>query len=164
MPATYDSIQTVTVSGGATSTVTFNPIGGTYTDLILVIRPSAANSYLYYRYNNDASALYSSIGFSGNVTNAVGGRNGNIAKGYMNFNTGMNQYSGYILEFMNYSSTQTSKTVMTRGTSATPGSTAVDVEFSTWQSTAAVTRIDIIANSSVISDGTVLALFGIKRA
>jgi hypothetical protein len=66
-----------------------------------------------------------------------------------------------ITHFMNYSNTTTYKTALVRGNNASSG---VDAIVNNWRNTAAITNIDVIANSSTFTSGSTFTLYGIKAA
>ena len=78
MPATYQPIETQTVSGTSTSTVTFSSIPQTYTDLVLVSAiTQSADVSNYLRFNSDTGTNYSRTRLVGTGSSATSVRGTN---------------------------------------------------------------------------------------
>ena len=73
--STYTPIATQTL-GSAAASVTFSSIPQGYTDLVVVIGSAtfSANSSLYFQYNGDTGANYSSTRLTGNGSSASSSR------------------------------------------------------------------------------------------
>lgn len=162
--ATYDCIAATTVTGSATSTVTFSNISGEYTDLVLVCNGGTdIASNVYIRFNGDTGNNYLTNTLSGGPSLSSSrstAQNTAIVNDYgytepdMNFNL--------IINIMNYSSTETRKTFLSRCNHADNGTGAVT---GIWRSTSAITSIDLLAifsGTPKFSIGTTFALYGIK--
>jgi hypothetical protein len=164
MTATYDCIATTTVTGSATSSITFSNISGNYTDLVLVLNGGASGiANVHLRFNGDTGNNYITTSFGGGGSlssprSAAG--SSAIANDYgygendMNFNV--------IIDIMNYSSSATRKTFISRSNHADNG---VSVTSGMWRSTSAITSIEIqsiFSGSPTFSIGTTFSLYGIK--
>lgn len=167
MPQTYTPIASTTVSGTSTTTVTFNSISGSYTDLIVVVASNVAavstNNYMYMNYNNDSGTNYSTTQLYGNGTAAGSIRWTNRTNINLEYKTTQeaNVWSQHIIQIQNYSNTTTYKTALCRAGSASLGT---DATVGLWRSTAAITRLDITSYFSNFADGSVLTVYGIKAA
>jgi hypothetical protein len=161
MPTTYEPIATATVSGTGTTTVTFNSISSSYTDIILVARAAIADGYCLLRVNNDSSAIYSRSQLSGDGATASSGRASNENAWFpITGTTGFS--STTLVHLMNYANTTTNKTGLHRGNDSS-GLT----QASAWlyRSTSAISRIDLIRpTTSNFLDGSTFTLYGIKAA
>ena len=163
---TYTPIQTFTVSGSSTNTITFGSGGTipqTYTDLIIVA--VAANTTgtadLTVRFNNDSSSNYSRTYLYGTGSSAGSDRESNATSlktlGYF----GTSQGNG-IMHIMNYTNTTTYKTVISRNGSASVNTGAY---VGLWRKTPeAITRIDIGLASGNFTAGSTFTLYGIANA
>lgn len=168
MAATYEPIQTYTVSGSSTTTVAFSSIPSTYTDLYLVssITPATGGGSLVFTVNSDTGTNYSFTTLGGNGSSASSTR-ATYSRNYgllFDWSVGMPTTSISIsnASFMNYSNTSTYKTVISRGNNA---NTFTDATVSLWRSTSAINAINVFAaNSSVINAGSTFTLYGIKAA
>jgi hypothetical protein len=172
MAVTYEKIATNTL-GSNTATVTFSSIPSTYTDLFLVINGGVTNAGGYSMVvvvNGDTSGSYANYsettmagqGSSGSSSRFSGGTSKPIFINYqIGFSTDIKTVAR--LNFMNYSNSTTKKTVLIRGDRGLYGTEAA---VALWSSTAAITTLDISAQSgggNLIS-GSSFTLYGIKAA
>ena len=163
---TYEAIATQTL-GSAASSVTFNSIPSTYTDLVLVCQPIAATaSDGAIRVNSDTGSNYS-------ITSVYG--TGSAAGSYRRSNATFIDYNYYagisttfanqsLIHFMNYSNTTTYKTVLLNPRNA---NFAAESIVGLWRSTSAITSITLGANSGFsinFSIGSTFSLYGILAA
>ena len=164
---TYTPIARTTLSTAA-STVTFNSISGSYTDLVLVVQASVdSDGDLRYRLNSDTGSNYSGTILWGTGSTAGSTRVSNQTSGITNSYGGFNTTLGgsvQILQFINYSNTTTYKTILSRTSAAAGG---VDATVGTWRSTSAITSIQIGKNSGMggtFQIGSTFTLYGILAA
>jgi hypothetical protein len=167
MPSTYTPIATTTL-GSAQATVTFSSIAGTYTDLVLIcnIAQAAGNNSLRIRYNSDTGTNYSRTYLLGNGSTASSGRTSSDVSGYLSETTGSTTLElAVVAHIMNYSNTTTYKTHISRSNRA---SSSVDALVGLWQSTSAITRIDLAMGGSFpannFAEGSTFTLYGIQAA
>ena len=167
MPSTYTPIATTTL-GSSTATVTFSSIAGTYTDLVLIcnIAQAAGNNSLRIRYNSDTGTNYSRTYLLGNGSTASSGRTTSDVSGYLSETTGSTTLEfAVVAHIMNYSNTTTYKTHISRSNRA---SSSVDAVVGLWQSTSAITRIDLAMGGSFptnnFATGSTFTLYGIAAA
>jgi hypothetical protein len=163
---TYQAIATQTL-GSAASSVTFSSISGAYTDLrIVFIGKGTTNSDLGIRFNSSSSANYSSTRLIGNGSSASSSR---IATGsglsYIRLtatavlNTSNDLLT--VIDILNYSNTTTYKTLLARNNNSAQ---AAEAHVGLWQSTAAISTIELIPDPVSIASGSVISLYGIKAA
>jgi hypothetical protein len=165
--STYTPIYATTLSSNTTS-VTFSNIPSTFTDLVLVVNGksvtagSAANG-MRSTFNNDSSALYSETGFSGDGTSASSYRlSSNTYLNLGDLSQASAGPSANIINIMNYSSTTTNKTVLTRSNNPSSGVGAI---VGIYRSTIPITSITLTRDGSInIASGTTFTLYGIKAA
>jgi hypothetical protein len=167
MPSTYTPIATYTAPSAQT-TVTFSSIAGTYTDLVLIcnIAQAAGNNSLRIRYNSDTGTNYSRTYLLGNGSTASSGRTSSDVSGYLSETTGSTTLElAVVAHIMNYSNTTTYKTHISRSNRA---SSSVDALVGLWQSTSAITRIDLAMGGSFpannFATGSTFTLYGIQAA
>jgi hypothetical protein len=163
--STYTPIATQTLSS-VVNQVTFSSIPSTYTDLILVqngaFNPAGGDAFV--RFNSDSGTNYSHTWLTGNGTAASSSRESNQTRIILDVNayptTGI---STRILQIMNYSNTNTYKTVLTRSSN---GATGVDAIVGLWRSTTAINTIDLYAYTSSykFDVGSTFTLYGIAAA
>ena len=165
---TYVALDKVTVSGSSTSTITFNSIPQTYTDLVIVgsfsTDPDQSNVIL--RFNNDSTNLYSQTMMAGTGSTVTTGRQSNQGRILINDATGtpIASPATYIANVMNYANTNVNKSVIARWSISLgtyPGTPAM---ASTYRSTTGISRIDLISFASTFVAGTTVSLYGISNA
>lgn len=162
---TYERIATTTVDV-ATSTILFNSIPQTYTDLraVLVGTVSAATSP-YVRFNNDSSTNYSTTRIYGSGSAAGSIRHTSIAFIYLTTGSWSTTIPSMVtLDLFSYSGTSTNKSCITSDATDMNGSGYVDRSVGLWRNTANVTRIDFSVAGGNFSVGTTVTLYGIKAA
>jgi hypothetical protein len=160
--ATYSLIASTTASGSS-GNVSFTSIAGTYTDLILVFNGAHATTAedFHIQVNSDTGSNYSRTWLTGTGSAAASSRA--TSQTYMRMN--QNAYMGtafayaYIIQFMDYSNTNTNKTVLTRANGAPNG---VDALVNLWRNTNAITSIYCYTPSGNFATGSTFKLYGIQ--
>lgn len=160
MSKTYEPIATQTLGTSATS-VSFDSIPQTYTDLVLVtVGISTSGQQICIRFN-DATTNYSTT-----ILTASGSTIGSIRYTTTPFMfLGYDAYFGStgransIIHIMNYANATTFKTVLSRENNAATG---VALSAGTSRSTSAVTKVTAVANVDSWASGTSFTLYGIK--
>ena len=167
MPTTYEPIATTTLSNTQNS-VSFTSIGGTYTDLIIVVSPLTNNTSaddVYIQYNSDTGSNYSQTGMRGNGSAASSSRALSQAQIFTTLTASAGSTTDprtTIIQIMNYSNTTTYKTILGRASAAETGAEA---DVGLWQSTSAINQIDITtATTNDFASGSVITLYGIASA
>jgi hypothetical protein len=162
MASTYEKIATTTL-GSAISTVNFNSITASYTDLIFVWNiKQDSDSSLYMRFNGDTNSNYSTTGLFGDGTSATSQRLSNNSNGIWfrsELISGSN-FNPIIYQFNNYSNTNVFKTVISRANNAAE---MVGATVGLWRSTSAINSIEIWQGTE-FSAGSTFTLYGIKAA
>lgn len=162
--ATYEPIATTTL-GSAQSTITFNSISSSYTDLILVISGQATSALnVLLRYNNDSTALYSYANLRGNGSSAFSSRvTGATSVQISNNDLSATQPTFYKVSIFSYAGS-TNKTCLVEYASDRNGTGYVERTVGLYQSTTAVSRLDILTDTSTFITGSTFTLYGIKAA
>jgi hypothetical protein len=164
----YESIATVTVGSGGTSSISFTSIPTTYKHLqlrLFVKADATTNGTPTIVYNGDTSSVYtyhdvygngSSVTASGASTNyggqwfVLGGQN---ADGF----------AAYITDILDYSSTSKNKTIRTLMGFDNNGSGRIYLASQTYQnSSTAITSLTLTMQSGGASQYSHAALYGIK--
>jgi hypothetical protein len=161
---TYVAIATQTLSSN--TTVTFTSIPQTYTDLVLVINGlSTADEGAEYQVGNgsiDTASNYSRTRFMGSSTTTSSFRASNqdrfLCDGFSNNSA---YASTQIVQFMNYSNTNTFKTVLFSGSST---QTYILKQVGLWRSTSAINTIKVAGYNGNLTSGTIVSLYGIASA
>lgn len=169
----YESIATVTVGSGGSSSITFSSIPSTYQHLQIrgITRCSEASQNqigLYGTFNSDTASNYSFHGIdgSGSAVTAF-----NFSGTAMRFgqSLGNNHTSGifgaFVVDILDYANTNKYKTIRslagddTNNTGAEVG--AMQFLSGSWRSTSAVTSINMTASTGFVQYSS-FALYGIK--
>ena len=176
--STYTPLATTTL-GSNTASYTFSSIPSTYTDLVIVMNYSTANSggsaanvSGALRVNSDTASNYSQTLMYGFGATANSGRETSqtvywIADyGYAASTSGV--FGNTVLHFINYANTTTYKTLLERSSNidnAQSGSMGTVASAGLWRSTAAITSITLMLNgTNVYRTGTTFTLYGIAAA
>lgn len=158
--STYTPIATTTL-GSAASSVSFTSISGSYTDIEIKFAGAITTGFdaIGLQFNGDTGTTYSRVYMAGNGSTASSSLNANqstIQIGIMG-----TEQSNSLFCIQNYSNTTTYKTALARGNAS---ANATRAGVGTWRSTAAITRIDLIAGSSTFIAGSTFTLYGIAAA
>ena len=163
MASTYEPIATTTL-GSAQASVTFSPIAGTYTDLVIIANYTTTVANLDFRIqvNGDTGTNYSNTYLLGNGSSAGSGRSSNATYAGEYFSVGTSTNGNMTtINIMNYANTSVNKTILHRMSSAEKEVTA---NVALWRSTAAITSVTMFTNSSTFAAGSTFTLYGIKAA
>jgi hypothetical protein len=159
MAATYTPISSITL-GATVSFVTFGSIPQTYTDLVIITSGTSSGGAQMTARFNSATSTYNSVIMSGNGSATDSRRITGltyIQLGYHDYFT--TSQSNSITQINNYSNTTTFKTVINRTNNAAVGT---GLSLGLWQSTAAITTIDLLPLNSTWVSGTTFNLYGIQ--
>ena len=177
LTSAYESIATVTVGSGGTSTISFTSISGNYKHLqIRAIARSNRNSsdgdFYSLRFNSDSGANYSAgHQLYGNGTSATSYFNGaSFNQIYIEripaLNSTASVFGGIVLDILDYQNTNKNKTTRALlGFDNNSSSPVGQIHFASgaWLNTSAVTRIDITSGTgSNFVQYSQFALYGIK--
>lgn len=166
----YESIATVTVGAGGSSSITFSSIPSTYKHLqIRGIARTATANWLTATFNSDTTAgVYRSHYLYGQGTTAIAGDNGTNASGsgmyfgpYLGATTA-NVFGVNITDILDYSNTNKNKTVRTMWAYENNGNGGDQIwlESNLYMSTNAITSITL--NLSTFQQYSSFALYGVK--
>ena len=164
-PTAYDSIATVTASGGETS-LNFTSIAGTYKSLqIRGWFKSSGGGGGSMRFNSDTGSNYSRhyLGESGSTVWAGGSANQTLM--FTADQSGSTYNSVIIIDIIDYASTSKNKTMRAwNGYDVNAAGTSMYMYSGLWMSTSAITSIQLgTANfGGTFAAGSTFALYGIK--
>lgn len=162
----YESIATVTVGAGGSSSVTFSSIPSTYKHLQVrytVQSVSTGPLYMGMRFNNDSASNYAYhelYGDGGSVV-AGAGANTSFAVGGDGFYSTPSFGAG-IVDLLEYSNTNIYKTSRILSGQDTNGSGYIYFISNLWRSTSAINQIDLFMSSGNIAQYSSFALYGVK--
>ena len=162
----YESIATVTVGAGGSSSITFSSISGTYKHLQIrgiAKYSSAYNSYGRIQFNSDTSANYAQHQLYGDGSAASSYGYSGESSGIMSLLSDA-QFGNFVTDVLDYTDSNKYKTVRTLGGVDKNGSGYASMGSSLWRSTAAITSITIFAPASGgnWAQYSSFALYGIK--
>lgn len=169
MPATYDSLATVTLSSPNES-ITISSIPQGYTDLRIVFngRMSTTASVLTFRMNGDSATNYSNTFLTGNGTAASSNRttNATFLGPSSSATISATIPSLVTIDLFNYSNTSVNKVALTTGSYDQNGSGITSAAVGLYRSTSAITSITISNtgfNNYAVGE-TFVTIYGILRA
>ena len=166
----YESISTVTVGSGGSSSVTFSSIPATYTHLQVrgIVRSTRALSQagVSFRLNSDTNTNYSFHGLVGNGSSASS--YGFATQNYANIgempadNAASGIFGSLVIDILDYKDTNKYKTVRLLTGQDRNGAGETGLFSGLWRNTNAITAITIFENASNIAEYSQFALYGIK--
>lgn len=165
----YDALATITVPSGGVASVTFNGIPTGYKHLqIRSITRSTALCFGYLAFNSDTTnANYKTHYLTGDGASASSGAYaqsypGVIYGGAAGF--GQSPYiSGQVFDILDYTSTTKNKTVRLLNGLDKNGSGVIEFLSGLWlNSSSAINTITLSTNTSVFSEFSQFALYGVK--
>jgi hypothetical protein len=169
----YESIATVTVGSGGSSTISFTSIPATYTHLQIrgigrTTTAAAGGANFGVRFNSDTSSNYTYHLLSGNgsATNAAGGGNTNqvyFADLISRDGNTASVYSDFVIDILDYLNTNKFKTVRGLAGWDSNGSGQIGLSSGVWRNTNAITAITLVPDDN-FKQYTSFALYGIKGA
>lgn len=170
----FESIATVTVGAGGSSSVTFSSIPSTYTHLQIraIARTTRTTSsgidYIGIRFNSDTSGNYAYHLLFGNGSSATAQATSSTTSIY-NGNAPRDGatasiYGANVFEILDYANTNKYKTVRTLGGTDTNGAGQITFSSGLWISTSAITSITLSPETDSWKQYSHFALYGIKSA
>jgi hypothetical protein len=163
-PTDYESIATVTVGAGGSSTFTFSSIPSTYTHL--QVRASwlnSANSNNWFRLNGDTGANYAGHELGGDGSSAYASAYSSNSEGALFAYASTSTAAGVaVIDILDYNDTNKFKTTRTLSGQDRNGSGLIALRSSLWRSTSAVTSLTFYSQSGSFSQYSSFALYGIK--
>ena len=163
MATTYEKIASTTLTSSS-STITFNSIPATYTDLRIQIIPVGATAGCRLQFNADTGNNYSRTALQGTGTLAASDSAANVDRISLEY-YGMDASipSMYTADIFSYAGS-TLKTVLGTAAEDYNGSGSTSVRVGLWRSTSAVTRLDLYTIGTAFQSGTTATLYGILKA
>jgi hypothetical protein len=161
---TYTPIATQTL-GTAAATITFSSIPSTYTDLAITVTGlsvGATTVAARLRMNADSATNYSYTEFNGNGTTVSTSRASaqTVLDNVIVLHPTTQSIT--LINVMNYSSTATSKTLLSRTNNNAWGTR---LYIGLWRSTAAINTLEFsVQGTDTYAAGTTITLYGIKAA
>ena len=168
----FESIATVTVGAGGSSSITFSSISSDFTHLqIRAINRKTGGSWGQTRltFNSDTGNNYAQHFLYGDGSSATSGNNGNpinwISGG---IETGTTQsasvFASYVIDILDYKNTNKYKTARSLGGADNNGSGYSWFSSGVWMNTNAITSITLTPENNNYAQYSHFALYGIKSA
>jgi hypothetical protein len=164
----YESIATVTVGAGGSSTISFTSIPSTYKHLQIRLfgrQDTGGFDQAHLQFNSDTGNNYATHNLNGNGSTAGAGATTSTNKISISAFPGPNQtssvFAGSVVDILDY--TNTSKYKTTRALSGVDANGSGYVWFASglWQNTNAVSSITLVCGGNFVQY-TSAALYGVK--
>ncbi len=170
LPGSYESIATITVGAGGSTSVEFTSIPSTYTHLQvrMNIRSNRAVTVEAYspQFNGTGSNQYSGhlLAGGGATTQTYSETSQNTGLGaYIAGNSASaNIFGGAVMDILDYANTSKYKTVRSLGGTDQNGSGNISLASSLWQNTSAINSIKFLSGGTGWVEYSSFALYGIK--
>lgn len=158
-PTDYESIATVTVGAGGSSTITFNSIPSTYSHLQLRCIQNGGGDRV--QFNSDTAANYTRHYLLGNGTAAsAGATTGATYSAVGDYTSSANVFAGTIIDILDYKDTNKFKTIRSLTGFDTNTQGEIFLFSGLWRSTAAISTITLTGGTA--AQYSSFALYGIK--
>lgn len=168
----YDSIATVTVGSGGSSSITFSSIPSTYQHLQIrmIQRDNQASvaDGARLRFNSDTGSNYAfhilrGDGSTAQAYDGVSQTNILLTFDLAGATAGANVFGAAVIDILDYANTNKNKTVRSLSGRDNNGDGGVALDSGLWQSTSAINSITIFPqNGTSINQYSSFALYGIK--
>ena len=166
----FESIATVTVGSGGTSTITFSSIPSTYKHLqIRALARSSDSSgldILYGNLNSDTTAgnyaKHIMYGFGSGSAGSYGSANDSGYDGMASNFIGSSIFGAYIIDILDYANTNKYKTVRNLNGYDANGSGRIYFQSNLWKNTAAVSSLTFTTYGGGFTQYSSFALYGVK--
>jgi hypothetical protein len=162
----YESIATVTVGSGGSSSISFTSIPSTYQHLQIrgIARRSSGSTNTIVRFNSDSGNNYATHYLLGNGSSASAGAESSVNRFYLDILTASStSYSASVLDVLDYANTNKNKTARSLAGIDLNGSGTVWLASGLWMNTAAITAVTLSLESSAnFEQYSSFALYGIK--
>ena len=168
--SSYESISTVTVGSGGSSSIDFTSIPSSYTHLQIrgIARCTASTSDidLYMRFNSDSGSNYNwhfVYGDGGSAATSNG-----VPANYIDAlrttgaSSGTSRFGAGVIDILDYANTNKYKTARILTGQDQNGSGLVIFISGAWRNTAAITSLSFYYPTGSIAQYSQLALYGIK--
>ena len=169
----YESIATVTVGSGGSSSIDFTSIPATYTHLQIrgISRTTSTGVNAFFRFNSDASSsnyTLHQLSADGSTASSYGSGTGTFAGAYLFYGASSSQASNVfgaaVIDILDYTNTNKYKTGRSISGFDNNGSGALYYGSALWLNTAAITSITVLPQSANFAQYSQFALYGIKGA
>jgi hypothetical protein len=162
----YESIATVTVGSGGSSSISFTSIPSTFKHLQIrwIALNGTSPGYTKINFNSDTGANYAwhQIYANGSSVVAAGGGSKTFAIADESVGGATSTAGVAVADILEYTNTNINKTVRVLSGRDQNGSGNIVFNSGAWFNTAAITRIDLTFSSSNVAQYSSFALYGCK--
>jgi len=164
--SSYESIASVTVGAGGSSTIDFTSIPSSYNHLqIRGIGTTTSSPSQLIRFNSDSGSNYSHHYLAGDGASPSAGGGANADSIFINYgSTTSGTFSPSITDIIDYADTSKYKTTKSLSGYDANGSGLILMYSGNWRNTAAITSITIFTPGGDFRQYSTFALYGIKGA
>jgi len=167
--SSYESIATVTVGAGGSSSISFTSIPSTYTHLQIkgIARDASSNGEIKIEFNSDTTTTnYRKHVLYGDGSSAyASSSNNNTCSPIAYSGQTANAFEAIIIDILDYANTNKNTTIRTLFGKDLNGSGDVGLHSNLWVNTNAVSQIDLkVVGGSNFAQYSQFALYGIKGA
>ena len=158
----YESIQTVTVGAGGSSSISFSSIPSTYAHLqIRCINRGGTSANM--TFNSDTGSNYARHYLEGTGSSAIAGGSSSTSNiDAIDNTTTANVFAANIVDVLDYANVNKYKTSRILAGVDTNGGGYVDLYSGLWMSTSAISTVTINSAGGNFSQYSTFALYGIK--
>jgi hypothetical protein len=163
--SSYESIATVTVGSGGSSSISFSSIPSTYKHLQIrfIANRQTSASNIPMQFNSDTGTNYAFHYINGDGASATAGSGTANTWDYASlFNPTGTSFVGGVVDILDYTSTNKYKTIRSLAGADLNGSGNIALSSGLWLNTSAISTITLTANSGTFSQYSSFALYGIK--
>jgi hypothetical protein len=170
VPTSYESIATVTVGSGGTSTIAFSSIAADWTHLqircLARTNRAATGDQLRFQLNTDTAANYSQHVLSGD--GALDTTSSVINNTYMwlgratGDSAAASIFGATIIDIFDYKNTNKYKTLRSLSASDRNGSGEITLNSGSWRNTNAISSVQITFIGTTMQQYSTFALYGVK--
>jgi hypothetical protein len=172
MTIAMQPIYTQTVGSGGASSITFNSIPQTFTDLKITISIrttfNGSNDYTYaYRFNGNSAGIYSHRTLKGNGSSAVSINASGITYGFTGWindaSTTSNTFTSSEIYIPNYTNSNFKSQIVDTVTENNATLAYQTLHAGLWSNTAAINSVEIFVFGQTIQQHSSVSLYGITK-
>lgn len=162
-PGDFESIATVSVGSGGSSTITFSSIPQTFTHLQLrYIAQKTSNGSMYIRFNGDTATNYTNHALYGNGSVAGVDANTGANGTDIGASDSSGNFAASVIDILDYKDTNKFTTIRQFFGRDYNGSGVVWLKSGLWLNTSAITSITLVPDSTNVVQNSHFALYGIR--
>jgi hypothetical protein len=168
--SSYESIATVTVGSGGSSSIDFSSIPSTFKHLQIRVSArgttAATSQEQYITFNGTSTNYYSAHILYGNGSSAVATTSTyttvNLMPRLVAASSTASVYTSYVTDILDYQNTNKYKVIRSLGGFDANGSGEIDLMSGLWMNTTAISSINIRPSAGNFEQHSRFALYGIK--